>query len=232
VNTVWTLGFSNPHYKGAAGMLLGTVTKVGFEYPAKTYAGQKLHPFGSKASCVGCHDPRASGHTFEIAEVAGTTCQASGCHGTANYHAYKSVSHDGSLSFDGHSPSETLGEQVTHISDRLLAAIQAYAAAPPADAIPPPPAVFVPTPICYNSHANPYWFKDNGAGGGVAGNGVCEPGETSSYTFNPTLLKAAFNYQWSQKEPGAWAHNFDYIVQLMFDSIENLGGSTTGLVRP
>lgn len=219
--TSWTLGFANPHYLGAAGIAFGTDAKMAYEYAGKTYAGQQMH-HGAKASCVGCHDPRGSKHTFEIAEVAPTGCKASGCHGTADFETYKSVSHDSGLSFDGHAPGETLKLQVQHISDALLARIKAYAAAGTGG------------PICYNGAANPYWFKDDGTGGGIAGNGVCEPGETTSYgnAMNPSLLRAAFNYQWSQKEPGAWAHNFDYIVQVMYDSIEALGGDTTGLVRP
>jgi hypothetical protein len=224
LDTSWTLGFTDPHDKGAAGIMFGTDAQAGYEFAGKTYAGRKLHPFGMKASCVGCHDPRASAHTFEIAEVAAKTCQASGCHGTADYRAYKSVSHDSTISFDGHSPSETLGEQVQHLSDALLAQIKVYALTGPSSS----------GPICYDAHANPYWFKDDGAGGGIAANGVCEPGETTAYgnAMNPRLLRAAFNYQWSQKEPGAWAHNFDYIAQLLYDSVEHLGGDVSAFVRP
>ena len=40
-------------------------------------------------------------------------------------------------------------------------------------------------------------------------------------------MKAAYNYQLSRKEPGAWAHNFDYVAQLLFDSVADLGGSVT-----
>jgi hypothetical protein len=45
-------------------------------------------------------------------------------------------------------------------------------------------------------------------------------------------MKASFNYQLSRKEPGAWAHNFDYMVQLLYDGIADLGGNTTTLTRP
>jgi hypothetical protein len=45
-------------------------------------------------------------------------------------------------------------------------------------------------------------------------------------------MKASFNYQLSRKEPGAWAHNFDYMAQLLYDSIADLGGSTAALTRP
>jgi hypothetical protein len=45
-------------------------------------------------------------------------------------------------------------------------------------------------------------------------------------------MKAAFNYQLSRKDPGAWAHNFDYVAQLLYDGIADLGASVTNLTRP
>jgi hypothetical protein len=50
--------------------------------------------------------------------------------------------------------------------------------------------------------------------------------------MNPTLAKAAYNYQFYAKEPGAWAHNFDYMAELLIDSIQALGGSVASLTRP
>ncbi len=38
------------------------------------------------------------------------------------------------------------------------------------------------------------------------------------------LLKAAYNYQVSVKDPGAFAHNAKYIIELLYDSIEDLNG--------
>ena len=45
-------------------------------------------------------------------------------------------------------------------------------------------------------------------------------------------MKAAHNYQLSHKDPGSWAHNFDYVGQLLYDSVEDLGGLVTSLRRP
>lgn len=36
------------------------------------------------------------------------------------------------------------------------------------------------------------------------------------------LLKAAYNYQTSLKDPGAYAHGGKYIIELMYDSVEDL----------
>ena len=38
------------------------------------------------------------------------------------------------------------------------------------------------------------------------------------------MLKAAYNYQVSAKDPGAFAHNAKYIIELLYDSIDDLNG--------
>jgi hypothetical protein len=39
------------------------------------------------------------------------------------------------------------------------------------------------------------------------------------------MLKAAYNYQMSLKEPCGYIHNPTYVAQLLVDSIGNLGGN-------
>ena len=59
-------------------------------------------------------------------------------------------------------------------------------------------------------------------------NGTCDPNEANYgnryQEWTPALVKAAHNYQQSQKEPGAWVHNFRYITQLVIDSYRDLDG--------
>ncbi|MBA7653043.1 hypothetical protein ES703_60884 [subsurface metagenome] len=43
--------------------------------------------------------------------------------------------------------------------------------------------------------------------------------------MDETLLKAAYNYQLSKKEPHGYIHNSLYIAELLVDSIESLGGN-------
>jgi hypothetical protein len=45
-------------------------------------------------------------------------------------------------------------------------------------------------------------------------------------------VKAAHNYQITRTEPGAWAHNFDYVAQLLHDSTVALRGDAAGMTRP
>ena len=53
-----------------------------------------------------------------------------------------------------------------------------------------------------------------------------------SGNWTPKLLKAAFNYQYSQKDPGAFVHNPKYVIQFLIDSIEDLGGDVSKYTRP
>jgi len=51
-------------------------------------------------------------------------------------------------------------------------------------------------------------------------------------TWTPRLLQAAYNYQYVSMDPGGYSHHPQYILQLLYDSIADLGGSTRGMTRP
>ena len=51
-------------------------------------------------------------------------------------------------------------------------------------------------------------------------------------TWTPRLLQAAYNYQYVAMDPGGYSHHPNYIIQLLYDSIEDLSGSTRGMTRP
>ena len=59
------------------------------------------------------------------------------------------------------------------------------------------------------------------------GNGVADKNETkfpNRYkSWTPRLLKAAYNYQFVTKDPGAFAHNPSYALELLYDSVADLG---------
>jgi hypothetical protein len=71
--------------------------------------------------------------------------------------------------------------------------------------------------IVYNSGRYPYFFDE--AGEQFAG-------------WDAEIMRAAYNYQYAQKDPGAFAHNGDYILQVLYDSIQALGGDVSGIERP
>ena len=204
------LAFVNIHYLAAAGSREGTLAKIGYEYPGKTYAGRLNHQGG--VQCTSCHDPIQSNHTFQIADVFGQRCQL--CH--ADQTRAEDIRLVHLLDYDGDGDTtESLKSEVDGMAARLLTAMRAQTA----------------NGICYQADTYPYFFKDTDI------DGVCSASEavsTNAYgPFSPALLKAAYNYQLSRKDPGVWAHNFEYVGQLLFDSVEDLSGVIpTNLVRP
>jgi hypothetical protein len=71
--------------------------------------------------------------------------------------------------------------------------------------------------IEYKGDAYPYFYGADGK---------------SYATWTPRLVKAAFNYQYVQKDPGAFVHNPKYVIQFLIDSIEDLGGDVSKYTRP
>lgn len=154
------------------------------------------------STCVDCHEP----HALEV-----KTAACSGCHSTADPRAIRLVSMD---DYDGDgNVTEGIAEEIQTMADKLYAGLVEKAAAGG-------------NPIVYSPSAYPYFFADTNA------NGVVDDGEQGYATWTPRLLKAAYNYQYVQKDPGAFAHNGVYIMQVLYDAIQDIGGSTTGMVRP
>jgi hypothetical protein len=207
-----SLGFRNVHYKPAAAVKAGSTATVGYEYDGKTYAGVWKHTGGT--SCTGCHDPVKTDHSFSVEETFTATC-GSTCHAAASDVAKIRMSHMGDYDGDGDS-KEDLADEIAGLGAALLSQLQTAAGA---------------AAICYDAHAYPYFFKDTN------GNGVCDDASEANYgnsykDWTAAMMKGAHNYQISQKDPGAWAHNFDYMAQLLIDSIEDLGGTVTSYTRP
>ena len=83
----------------------------------------------------------------------------------------------------------------------------------------PTEASVLPSP-CYDPGAYPYFFKDTDSDGACS---ITERVASNAYaTWTPALMKAAHNYQLWSKEPGAFAHNFNYMGELLYDSAEAL----------
>jgi predicted CXXCH cytochrome family protein len=165
------------------------------------------------AQCTSCHDPVGSHHTFTIADSWEGHCRT--CHADANGDPTRiRLVHLADYDGDGN-VSESLAAEIDGLAAKTLAAMRAAAGSPAP---------------CYSPGSYPYFFKDTN------GDGACGASEAvSSNGFAPwtaALMKAAFNYQLAHTDPGGWAHNFDYLGQLLYDSIEDLGGPLTGLTRP
>jgi len=204
-------GFRNVHYFAAAATLYGTVAKGGYEYDGKLYDSKNDHTAGYD-TCLGCHDQ----HTLEVKVE-----QCAMCHeGVTSVEDLKKVriAQASFADYDGDgSLEEGMAEEIAGLQEILLAEIQKYAADKGGAA------------IVYDPAAYPYFFIDTNANGAVDEGEAAFPNAYANWS--PRLLKAAYNYQVSVKDPGAFAHGNKYIVQLLHDSIEDLGGDVSGLAR-
>lgn len=203
-----TIRFVNIHYFAAGATLFGNEAQGAYQYADKEYLGRNEH-VNRFDSCVECHDTHAL-------EVVVTEC--ADCHENAVTAAdlVNIRDEDNTIDYDGDGDSaEGMAGEIATMAEALYAAMQAYAANTPGA-----------LPIIYDSHAYPYFFGD------ADGNGEVNGEETGYNTFTPELLKAAYNYQYAQKDPGAFAHNGKYVLQFLYDSIEAIGGDTAGMTRP
>lgn len=199
------LRFINIHYFPAGATIFGSEVGGGFEYPGKEYVGRFAHVEGFD-TCTECH----SAHQLT---VKAESC--AGCHGTDDVSAIRFTD---TPDYDGDGDvAEGLAGEIEGLRAALYEMMQAYAGANG-------------FPIIYDSGAYPYFFADTN------GNGESDPGEAiypnayASWTVN--LLEAAYNYQYATKDPGGFAHNGKYVIQLLIDSIEGLGGEVGGYTRP
>lgn len=190
------LAFLNVHYGVAATVMHGADVRGGFQYSGKTYAGGFAH-VPSANTCVACHEP----HTTKV-ETDG--CMS--CHrGVENSRDIRTRHQD----FDGDGDNTGgIHTEIMGLHGQLYAAIQTYGA-DVADA-----------PIGYASGTFPYFFNDSDNDGQISPDEAVFPNRYQSWT--PRLLKAAYNYQVVQKDPGGYVHNPTYLLQLLYDSLENL----------
>lgn len=208
------LSFRNVHYKAAGATRYGTQAKGGYEYDGKTYAG--LYVMAPNASvCTDCHTL----HTFRVDAV-----NCASCHSEVKAESDFTNVRLRSVDFNGNGDvKEGIAVEVNDLHQRLIAAIQSYA------------KQVAGQPVVYDAHSYPYFFVDKNGNGEVDGGEAIAPNGYQSWT--PRLLKAAYNYQFVAKDPGAYAHNPAYVLQLLYDSLESLSAKAddvdmASLTRP
>ncbi len=199
-----SLTFTNVHYLPAGATMFGTQAKGAYEYQGKIYNGYfEHHPDNN--SCTDCH----------LSHQLGVKVYCGLCHtGKDDPKDVRGLDH---TDFDGDgNKNEGMYYEIDTLRNKLYLAIQTY-------------ANNNGNPIIYDSSAYPYFFKDTN------GNGDVDPGEATSSNryraFTPRLLKAAYNLQYAVKDPGGFAHNAKYMIQILYDSIADLG-QASGLARP
>lgn len=203
-------GFRNIHYYAAAATLYGGMAQGGYQYEGLTYDSKFDHVEGYD-SCIGCHNP----HTLEVKVE-----QCAICHdNVATKDDLKNIRMVSSArDYDGDGDaSEGMYYEIEGLQNALYVEIQKYAASTAGEA------------IVYDKSTFPYFFIDTNANGVVDAGEAVFPNAYKNWT--PRLLKASYNYQVSLKDPGAYAHGNKYIVQLLHDSIADLGGDVGNMAR-
>ena len=200
------LNFINIHYFAAAATLYGGFAEGGYQYDGKSYDGRLSHAEGVSV-CIDCHNP----HTLKIKVDLCATCHK----GVEELEDLFDVRMNGSLvDYDGDGNiAEGIFFEIETLREKLLDAMRNYADEK------------IAVPIAYLGETYPYFFID------INKNGTVDPDEASfdnRYNqWTPRILKAAYNYQVSVKDPGAFTHGGKYIIELLFDSIEDVNSALT-----
>lgn len=194
------LSFINIHYYAAAASLYGGEVQGGYQFEGKSYEGRFGHVEGFD-TCAGCHDP----HTLEV-----KVDSCASCHDASSLEELSSIRMPGSLmDYDGDGDiEEGIAGEIETLQKMLYSAIQTYA------------TEISGLPLVYSSAAHPYFFIDTNANGEADEDEVNSGNRYNAFTGH--LLQASYNYQVSKKDPGNYAHNAKYHIQLLFDSIEML----------
>jgi len=200
------LVFINSHSTSGA-TPFGADVQGAYQYAGKTYSG-RFKRGDEFFSCIRCHDQ----HSLEIKL---DTCRE--CHTIAGTET-SDIRVD-TTDFDGDgNNTEGIAYEISDIHNALYEAIQDYA------------IQVVGTPIVYDIATFPYFFIDSNSNGNLDAEENLP--ENSYNAWTPRLLRAAYNYNYATHDPGAYAHNSDYILQVLHDSLADIGGDTTGMVRP
>jgi len=208
--------FITPHYAYSAAIVYGAEAQVGYQYDGKSYAGRFEHAEGVE-TCTQCHDP----HSLRMRKDYGDANLCAACHSNViSFADYREVFVDG-VDYDGDGAVEGTYHEIQGMQAVLLQTIQKYASEQ------------FGQPIGWADQF-PYLFKDTNNNGEIDGE---EAAFSNQYDiFTPRLLRTAFNFQFSAKEPAGYVHNGDYVLQLLYDAIQDLSqvveADTASLVRP
>lgn len=190
------LRFINPHYATAAATWLGGYGAAGYHYEGQQYSGRFFHA-RPVASCNSCHEP----HTLKIDFEPCLTCHQA--ESTKDIRISRQ-SYDGS----GNTSVGIRSDIITN-SERLLDMIRDYS------------RDVAGVPMIYDGNRYPYFFTD------ANGDGMIDMSDGRPVAFSawtPRTLRAAFNWKLVTADPGNYAHNPYYALELLYDSISDLSG--------
>lgn len=188
------LRFINPHYATAAATWLGGYGAAGYHYDGRDYSGRFFHARPVE-SCNSCHEP----HTLEVGFEPCTTCHLEDS--PQNIRIARQ-SHDGSGD-----TSKGIKEDIAANAALLLDMITRYA------------AQVAQAPVIHDGSRYPYFFADANGDGAVD---MAEGQPVAYASWTPRSLRAAFNWKLVTADPGNYAHNPLYSLELLYDSIADL----------
>jgi hypothetical protein len=224
-----------PHGLIAASTYFGSTAATYYQYANAAYDGPASH-----GACTDCH----GAHTLEV-DATAETCGS--CHfvqGTqvpvtnlgilaANRQpAFQGVDVDGNGAVEG-LDAEIFGTTALSCAttgtclssgglvNKLAVAIQTYA------------NVVAGQSICWTSSFPGHFYIYGAPAGTVTPadawhpvatcpSSVVQKASTVFTAYTPALVRALYNYQAIYNDPGAWAHNPRYAVEILFDSISDL----------
>ncbi|WP_275633791.1 cytochrome c3 family protein [Psychromarinibacter halotolerans] len=188
------LRFINPHYATAAATWLGGYGAAGYHYQGQDYSGRFFHARPVE-TCNSCHQP----HTLEVEFEACTTC-----HQAEEPAAIRIArqSYDGSGDTD-----KGISADIQSNADLLLEMIEAYT-----DDV-------VGAPVIYDGNRYPYFFADANRDGAID---MADGRPVAYASWTPRSLRAAFNWKLITADPGNYAHNPQYTLELLYDSIADM----------
>jgi hypothetical protein len=191
------LRFINPHYATAAASWLGGYGGAGYHYEGRSYSGRFFHA-RPVSTCNSCHEP----HTLEVAFEPCLTCHQGDEPGAIRS---SRQSYDGSGN-TGVGIRTDIANNAALLKDLILGYARDVAKAP----------------LIYDGGRYPYFFADAN-GDGLVDQAEGRPVAYAAWT--PRLLRAAYNWKLVTSDKGNFAHNPDYTLELLYDSIEDIGAA-------
>jgi hypothetical protein len=188
------LRFINPHYATAAATWLGGYGGAGYLYEERDYSGRFFHA-RPVSTCNSCHEP----HTLEVAFEPCLTCHQAD---SPQDIRISRQSYDGSGN-----TSVGIRSDIQANARLLLETVKSYA------------ADVAGAPMVYDGTQYPYFFSD------ANGDGVIDVSEDQAVAYSawtPRSLRAAYNWKLVTADPGSYAHNPHYALELLYDSIEDI----------
>ena len=188
------LRFINPHYATAAATWLGGYGGAGYHYDGQDYSGRFFHA-RPVASCNSCHEP----HTLEVEFEPCLTCHEADSPQDIRI---------ARQSYDGSGDSSVgIRSDIEANAERLMNMLVAYT------------TDVVGAPVIYDGTRYPYFFADANGDGAID----VADGRPVAYTaWTPRSLRTAFNWKLVTADPGNYAHNPKYSLELLYDAIEDL----------